>query len=259
MADQRGYGSTRKGCTSSPLNGKTSAVIKTTTAEKTNLPEVTTLQTTTSIETTTVRGKCGGAYYTKNGKFYSPEFPKNYLPGHYCEYSIHANGGYFISLNFSLFDLRGYSCQYDYIVVRDGIGSTDPPRTGQCGGYIEGRLEGNIGTPYYPHADYPPNTICIYVISVPKDTMSCFELQSGMCGFDFVDVLDGYGTGKLTGTYCGSFDYGTGQPPPTKLILTTNSLTLEFHSDAEYQYSGFSANFEATEQEVMNMSICTST
>ncbi|XP_070534655.1 uncharacterized protein [Ptychodera flava] len=300
---------------------ETPTVVKTTTAENTNLPEVTTLQTTTSIEITTVRGTCGGAYYTKNGNFYSPEFPKNYLPGHYCEYSIHANGGYFISLNFSLFDLRGYSCQYDYIVVRDGIGSTgklvgvycggigrkppslisswtnnmyllfvsseiftdlsyqgfkanyfitptrpadptDPPTTGQCGGYIEGRLEGNIGTPYYPDADYPSDIKCIYVISVPKGynvmlTFTSFELQSGKCIFDFVDVIDGYDNGKLTGTYCGSFAYGTGQPPPTKLMSSTNSLTLVFQSDEEYQYPGFSANFEATEQEVMNMSICT--
>lgn len=68
------------------------------------------------------------------GVIYSPHFPWNYPNGMTCTWNITVPSWKQITLNFTRFDLDGYSssyCYYDYVEVRSGYGYYD--RNKYCG------------------------------------------------------------------------------------------------------------------------------
>ncbi|XP_077990676.1 uncharacterized protein LOC144445000 [Glandiceps talaboti] len=320
--------------TTSPPTTTSSVGIHTTYLEATTRPVIeTSTFTTTSLTTnlvstvaiTTVRGVCGGEYDDlESGTFYSPGYPDNYPVKQYCVYTMTVEEDHVISFSFSTFDLRGYSCQYDNVTVRDGPDSSsplvgvycggagrqppetiisrsntlyllfeacdqrpdntshqgfsaeylaitskpslptenplDPPQTGQCGAVFEGRHHGGFGSPLFPYEVYHPNDYCIYHISIPdnyfiKMTFTAFELQSDSCMYDFVEVRDGGMDDHLLGQFCGSFNHGTGWPPPTVILSSTNIMSVYLHTDAHKEYPGFYATFDASAQSQMNMTV----
>ncbi|XP_077868299.1 membrane frizzled-related protein-like, partial [Saccoglossus kowalevskii] len=186
---------------------------------------------------------------------------------------------------------RGFKALYkmsEYIPI-SGVTVYPTPITGQCGGVYnlpETRFDG-FGSPYHPGL-YPPKSNCIYYIQAPEDhniekamyvpsfetkikplltqlVFTAFELEADSdCKSDSVvieDDEDGIFALRLVGIYCGSFNNGTGYPPPT-LVRTTSSnwAKVTFTSNNLDQFTGFYAQFwevnESKEIEQTTISIC---
>uniref|UniRef100_A0A3B3YPN3 Procollagen C-endopeptidase enhancer 2b n=1 Tax=Poecilia mexicana TaxID=48701 RepID=A0A3B3YPN3_9TELE len=115
-------------------------------------------------------------------------------------------------------------------------------RTFTCGGNITGE-SGVIGSQGYPGV-YPPNTKCVWRITVPESkvvilTFRSIDLENdNLCRYDYVDVHSGHVNGQRLGRFCGTFK-------PGALVSTGNKMLLQMVSDANTAGSGFLADFDS--------------
>ncbi|XP_021476232.2 cubilin [Oncorhynchus mykiss] len=170
-------------------------------------------------------------------------------------------------------------CVFDYVEVRDGSTETDPligkycgntipapilsssnalwirfksdgsiTRAGfratyevGCGGTLSGT--GQIRSPYHPDA-YPHNKECEWVINQPQGyvvtlNFLTFDIESGSCVYDFVEVRDGSTVSSpLIGTYCGN-------TMPAMLQSTQRSMYIRFKTDSSVSNHGFTAAYDS--------------
>ncbi|XP_034159336.1 procollagen C-endopeptidase enhancer 2 isoform X1 [Pangasianodon hypophthalmus] len=111
-----------------------------------------------------------------------------------------------------------------------------------CGGNITG-TSGLIGSQGYPGV-YPPNTKCVWRITVPQGkvvslTFRSLDLESdGLCRYDYVDVYDGFVNSQRLGRFCGT-------ARPGALISNHNRMQVVMVSDANTAGSGFLAGYAA--------------
>ncbi|KAK7881786.1 hypothetical protein WMY93_030195 [Mugilogobius chulae] len=111
-----------------------------------------------------------------------------------------------------------------------------------CGGNITGD-SGVIGSQGYPGV-YPPNTKCVWRITVPEGKVVVLSFRSidlesdNLCRYDFVDVYSGHMNGQRLGRFCGTFK-------PGALVSTGNKMLVQMVSDANTAGSGFLAVFSS--------------
>ncbi|KAM9775578.1 procollagen C-endopeptidase enhancer 2b isoform 2-T2 [Syngnathus typhle] len=113
-----------------------------------------------------------------------------------------------------------------------------------CGGNITGQ-SGIIGSQGYPGV-YPPNSKCVWRITVPEGKVAVLSFRSldlendSLCRYDYVDVYSGHVNGQRLGRFCGTFK-------PGALVSTGNKMTLQMVSDANTAGSGFLSVFSAAQ------------
>ncbi|XP_061877746.1 procollagen C-endopeptidase enhancer 2-like isoform X2 [Entelurus aequoreus] len=113
-----------------------------------------------------------------------------------------------------------------------------------CGGNFTGE-SGIIGSQGYPGV-YPPNTKCVWRITVPEGkvvvlSFRFLDLESDrLCRYDYVDVYSGHASGQRLGRFCGTFK-------PGALVSTGNKMMLHMLSDANTAGSGFLSVFSAAQ------------
>ncbi|KAL4635859.1 procollagen C-endopeptidase enhancer 2-like [Arapaima gigas] len=129
------------------------------------------------------------------------------------------------------------------LLLRTRVHSQTPQRpVFTCGGNMT-RASGVFGSPGYPGV-YPPNTKCVWKITVPEGrvvalTFRSIDLESdSLCRYDYVDVYSDYLNGQRLGRFCGTFR-------PGALISTTNSMSVHMVTDANTAGSGFLAVYSA--------------
>uniref|UniRef100_A0A668UAU3 Procollagen C-endopeptidase enhancer 2b n=1 Tax=Oreochromis aureus TaxID=47969 RepID=A0A668UAU3_OREAU len=111
-----------------------------------------------------------------------------------------------------------------------------------CGGNIT-EESGVIGSQGYPGV-YPPNTKCVWRITVPEGKVVVLSFRfidlenDNLCRYDYVDVYSGHVNGQRLGRFCGTFK-------PGALVSTGNKMLLQMVSDANTAGSGFLAVFSA--------------
>ncbi|KAM9827490.1 procollagen C-endopeptidase enhancer 2b isoform 1-T1 [Neosynchiropus ocellatus] len=111
-----------------------------------------------------------------------------------------------------------------------------------CGGNITGE-SGVIGSQGYPGV-YPPNTKCVWRITVPEGKVVVLSFRfidlenDNLCRYDYVDVYSGHVNGQRLGRFCGTFK-------PGALVSTGNKMLLQMVSDANTAGSGFLSVFSA--------------
>ncbi|KAJ8278026.1 hypothetical protein GJAV_G00082960 [Gymnothorax javanicus] len=111
-----------------------------------------------------------------------------------------------------------------------------------CGGNITGN-SGVIGSQGYPGV-YPPNTKCVWTITVPVGKVIVLNFRSldlesdNLCRYDYVDVYNGHTNGQRLGRFCGTFR-------PGALVSTGNKMLVQMVSDANTAGSGFLAVYSA--------------
>ncbi|XP_041924625.1 procollagen C-endopeptidase enhancer 2b [Alosa pseudoharengus] len=111
-----------------------------------------------------------------------------------------------------------------------------------CGGNITGE-SGIIGSQGYPGV-YPPNTKCVWRITVPEGKVVVFSFRfidlenDNLCRYDYVDVYSGHANGQRLGRFCGTFR-------PGALVSTGNKMLVQMVSDANTAGSGFLAVYSA--------------
>ncbi|XP_032235679.1 cubilin [Nematostella vectensis] len=69
----------------------------------------------------------------KQGIFFSPNYPSFYNPNFECVWTITVPHPWRVRLSFDTFSTEGYNCAYDYVEVRDGLGSNSPLSGKFCG------------------------------------------------------------------------------------------------------------------------------
>ncbi|XP_058251656.1 procollagen C-endopeptidase enhancer 2 isoform X2 [Hemibagrus wyckioides] len=122
------------------------------------------------------------------------------------------------------------------------FGERQPRPVYSCGGNMTG-TSGLIGSQGYPGV-YPPNTKCVWRITVPQGkvvslTFRSLDLESdGLCRYDYVDVYDGFVKSQRLGRFCGS-------ARPGALISNHNRMQVVMVSDANTAGSGFLAGYAA--------------
>ncbi|XP_066564974.1 procollagen C-endopeptidase enhancer 2b [Amia ocellicauda] len=113
-----------------------------------------------------------------------------------------------------------------------------------CGGEFIGD-SGIIGSEGYPGV-YPPNTKCVWKITVPEGKVAVLrfrfiDLESdSLCRYDFVDVYSGQANGQRLGRFCGTFR-------PGALISSSNKMLVQMVSDANTAGNGFIATYSAAQ------------
>ncbi|KAG9351068.1 hypothetical protein JZ751_024958 [Albula glossodonta] len=111
-----------------------------------------------------------------------------------------------------------------------------------CGGNITGE-SGVIGSQGYPGV-YPPNTKCVWRLTVPEGKVVVLSFRSidlesdNLCRYDYVDVYNGHTNGQRLGRFCGTFR-------PGALVSTGNKMLVQMVSDANTAGSGFLAVYSA--------------
>ncbi|XP_017570153.1 procollagen C-endopeptidase enhancer 2 isoform X1 [Pygocentrus nattereri] len=111
-----------------------------------------------------------------------------------------------------------------------------------CGGNFTGR-SGFIGSQGHP-AVYPPNTKCVWRITVPQGrvvslSFRVMDLESdNLCKYDYVDIYDGHVSGQRLGRFCGT-------SRPGALVTSGNKMQVVMVSDANTAGSGFLAAYAA--------------
>ena len=72
-------------------------------------------------------GECGGTYTFPYGLITSPSYPRKYPINADCVYNISQPNGTVILLNFLTMDIEsGSSCNYDYLLIKDGPSEDSP-------------------------------------------------------------------------------------------------------------------------------------
>ncbi|KAK3546230.1 hypothetical protein QTP70_025194 [Hemibagrus guttatus] len=122
-----------------------------------------------------------------------------------------------------------------------------------CGGNMTG-TSGLIGSQGYPGV-YPPNTKCVWRITVPQGkvvslTFRSLDLESdGLCRYDYVDVYDGFIKSQRLGRFCGA-------ARPRALISNHNRMQVVMVSDANTAGSGFLAGYAAVQPNARGERYC---
>ncbi|XP_061661709.1 procollagen C-endopeptidase enhancer 2b isoform X2 [Syngnathoides biaculeatus] len=130
------------------------------------------------------------------------------------------------------------------LLARDCSAQSQRRPSHTCGGNFTGQT-GIIGSQGYPGV-YPPNTKCVWRITVPEGkvvvlTFRSLDLENdSMCRYDYVDVHSGHGNGQRLGRFCGTLK-------PGPLVSTGNKMTLQMVSDANTAGSGFLSVFSAAQ------------
>ncbi|KAH0623685.1 hypothetical protein JD844_006732 [Phrynosoma platyrhinos] len=121
--------------------------------------------------------------------------------------------------------------------VVPSLHTVTPTANYNCGSELP-YSSGSLSSPSYP-GSYPNGANCTWTIrtwSGYRIRLTFTTIQTE-CGFDYVEVHDGYLYSPVLGRYCsGSF---------VTLISTSNILTVQFHSDSSVAYSGFSAFYSS--------------
>ena len=112
----------------------------------------------------------------------------------------------------------------------------------QCGGTLKS-FNGTLTTPSYPN-DYPPNTVCTWIIKADskhqvKLVFQSFNIEKHeSCLYDKLSIRDGENSkSKIISEACGDVRPGT-------VISKTGSLWIRFSSDESNEMTGFSANWQ---------------
>ncbi|XP_064194776.1 procollagen C-endopeptidase enhancer 2-like [Anguilla rostrata] len=111
-----------------------------------------------------------------------------------------------------------------------------------CGGNFTAD-SGFIGSEGYPGV-YPPNTKCVWKITVPEGKVVSLSFQfidlesDSLCRYDHVDVYSGHVNGQRLGRFCGTIR-------PGALVSSGNKMLVQMVSDANTAGSGFMASFSA--------------
>ncbi|XP_029115121.1 ovochymase-1 [Scleropages formosus] len=138
------------------------------------------------------------------------------------------------------FSSNGRVVDIGFLVTWRAVDPVDIPGVAQCGGHFTGE-HGEIVSPGWPTANYPPRQVCTWRIAVPSAksiyiSFTDFQLQAknllGAC-VDYVEVYEGEGAGwTRLGAFCGSL------VPPT-LNITGNTAVIRFISNHAGQEKGF--------------------
>ncbi|XP_033885179.1 procollagen C-endopeptidase enhancer 2-like [Acipenser ruthenus] len=113
-----------------------------------------------------------------------------------------------------------------------------------CGGNLTGE-SGFIGSEGFPGV-YPPNTKCVWKITVPEGkvvvlSFRFIDLESdSLCRYDYVDVYNGQANGQRLGRFCGTFR-------PGALVSNSNKMLVQMVSDANTAGNGFFAMYSAAQ------------
>ncbi|XP_028650515.1 procollagen C-endopeptidase enhancer 2b [Erpetoichthys calabaricus] len=113
-----------------------------------------------------------------------------------------------------------------------------------CGGNLTGE-SGYIGSEGFPGV-YPPNTKCVWKITVPEGkvvvlSIKLIDLESdSLCRYDYVDVYNGHANGQRLGRFCGTFR-------PGAIVASTNKMLIQMVSDANTAGNGFIATYSAAQ------------
>ncbi|XP_060729340.1 procollagen C-endopeptidase enhancer 2 [Tachysurus vachellii] len=122
-----------------------------------------------------------------------------------------------------------------------------------CGGNLTG-TSGLMGSQGYPGV-YPPNTKCVWRITVPQGkvvslTFHSLDLESdSLCRYDYVDVYDGFVKSQRLGRFCGTVR-------PGALISNHNRMQVVMVSDANTAGSGFLAGYSAVQPNAKGERYC---
>ncbi|XP_053486078.1 procollagen C-endopeptidase enhancer 2 [Ictalurus furcatus] len=122
-----------------------------------------------------------------------------------------------------------------------------------CGGNITG-TSGLVGSQGYPGV-YPPNTKCVWRITVPQGkvvslTFRSLDLENDrLCRYDYVDVYDGFVNSQRLGRFCGT-------ARPRALISNRNRMQVVMVSDANTAGSGFLAGYVAVRPDARGERYC---
>ncbi|EDO39007.1 predicted protein, partial [Nematostella vectensis] len=223
----------------------------------------------------------------KQGIFFSPNYPSFYNPNFECVWTITVPHPWRVRLSFDTFSTEGYNCAYDYVEVRDGLGSNSPLSGKFCGstkprdvyssssqlwirfttdksteqkGFLasysnndlqEAGHSGFILSPNYP-STYPTNIQCTWKITVPVQNQVELRFENislpSWCQEAHVKVIDGKSLfGNLLGTYCGD-------DVPVYIHSTSNIITVMFMSSSEDpgDYRGFNISYNAVRTGMSN-------
>eukprot|EP00794_Sanderia_malayensis_P003248 gene3248-3729_t len=78
---------------------------------------------------------------TPSGSIQSPGYPNNYPHRQNCKYTISISSGMQIALVFRVFQIEQHSsCNYDYLMIYDGVNNTSPMIGKFCGTHSPGRI-----------------------------------------------------------------------------------------------------------------------
>ncbi|XP_077480906.1 procollagen C-endopeptidase enhancer 2b isoform X2 [Stigmatopora argus] len=130
------------------------------------------------------------------------------------------------------------------LLAQDCSAQTQRRTSFTCGGNFTGN-SGIIGSQGYPGV-YPPNTKCVWRITVPEGKVVVLSFRfldlenDSLCRYDYVDVYSAHANGQRLGRFCGTFK-------PGALVSTGNKMTLQMVSDANTAGSGFLAVFSAVQ------------
>ncbi|XP_071341170.1 procollagen C-endopeptidase enhancer 2b isoform X1 [Trachinotus anak] len=146
------------------------------------------------------------------------------------------------SVNPTMWRTCSIFCAWSLLFLTEVCAQTQQRPTFTCGGNITGE-SGVIGSQGYPGV-YPPNTKCVWRITVPEGkvvvlSFRFIDLESdNLCRYDYVDVYSGHANGQRLGRFCGTFK-------PGALVSTGNKMLMQMVSDANTAGSGFLAVFSA--------------
>ncbi|XP_037613370.1 procollagen C-endopeptidase enhancer 2b isoform X2 [Sebastes umbrosus] len=146
------------------------------------------------------------------------------------------------SFNPTMWTTCSLFCAWSLLFLTDVCAQSQQRPTFTCGGNITGE-SGVIGSQGYPGV-YPPNTKCVWRITVPEGkvvvlSFRYIDLESdNLCRYDYVDVYSGHVSGQRLGRFCGTFK-------PGALVSTGNKMLLQMVSDANTAGSGFLTVFSA--------------
>ncbi|CAL8399566.1 procollagen C-endopeptidase enhancer 2b [Gadus morhua] len=129
------------------------------------------------------------------------------------------------------------------LLLLSSVSAQTPQRPSfTCGGNLT-EESGLVGSQGYPGV-YPPNTKCVWRITVPIGrvvvlSFRFIDLESdNLCRYDYVDVYSGHAGGQRLGRFCGT-------ARPGALVSTGNKMMVQMMSDANTAGSGFLAVYSA--------------
>ncbi|CAL4091433.1 unnamed protein product [Meganyctiphanes norvegica] len=128
------------------------------------------------------------------------------------------------------------------LVAGDRASSLILSPSGSCGGDYNG-TSGSIESPNYP-GNYPADQDCYWSVTANEYsaiTVSFEHFDIDSYNNDYLEIRDGIDSGAPLITRI-SGSYGD-NPDIEEIISTGNSLYVYFHSDYDYQYSGFKLNW----------------
>ncbi|XP_052697133.1 cubilin-like isoform X2 [Crassostrea angulata] len=139
---------------------------------------------------------CNRTYTGTGGKIFSPGWPGNYPRNAYCEMSISAPAGTYVTLYFNSFYIEPHStCRYDYLEIRNGSTSSSPLINQLCGNTIPNPIFATGNTLWM-------NLVTDSSIVHPGYDITWTASTSGMgCGGDIVGINGSITSPNYPGNY----------------------------------------------------------